>query len=81
MEDVDDQLTLCTWAFLNPYSLGEACLYDDADVKEALNKVLQKTMNTLTTYELALKYFADFIESLSPFSDTPPSEGPRLAPI
>ncbi len=63
MEDVDDRLTLCTWASLNPYLLGEACLYDDANVKEGLNKILQKTMNTLTTYELTLKYFADFVES------------------
>jgi hypothetical protein len=63
VEDVDDRLTLCTWASLNPYLLGEACLYDDANVKEGLNKILQKTMNTLTTYELTLKYFADFVES------------------
>jgi hypothetical protein len=27
-------------AFLNPYLLGEAHLYDDANAKEALNKVL-----------------------------------------
>jgi len=27
-------------AFLNPYLLGEAHLHDDANVKEALNKIL-----------------------------------------
>jgi len=29
-----------TRAFLNPYLLGETCLHDDADAKEAQNKVL-----------------------------------------
>jgi hypothetical protein len=28
-------------ALLNPYLLGEGCLHDDADVKGALNRVLQ----------------------------------------
>jgi hypothetical protein len=28
------------WAFLNPYLLGEVRLHDDANAKEALNKVL-----------------------------------------
>jgi hypothetical protein len=28
-------------ALLNPYLLGEVCLHDDADVKGALNRVLQ----------------------------------------
>jgi hypothetical protein len=36
-------------AFLNPYLLGEAHIYDDADVKEVLNKVLRKTICTPTT--------------------------------
>jgi hypothetical protein len=27
-------------AFFNPYLLSEACLHDDANAKEALNKVL-----------------------------------------
>ncbi len=71
VEDVDDWPRLCTWAFLNPYLLGEVRLYDDANVKEALNKVLWKTISTLTAYELALKYFADFVESWGPFFDTP----------
>jgi hypothetical protein len=29
-------------AFFNPYLLGETHLHDDANVKEALNRVLQK---------------------------------------
>jgi len=29
-------------AFFNPYLLGEIHLHDDANVKEALNRVLQK---------------------------------------
>jgi len=29
-----------TRAFLNPYLLGEACLHDDVDAKEALYRVL-----------------------------------------
>ncbi len=36
-------------ALFNPYLLGEAHLHDDADVKEALNKVLWKTIHTPTT--------------------------------
>jgi hypothetical protein len=40
------------WAFLNPYLLGEACAHDDANAKEALNKVLRKTIRTPTTYAL-----------------------------
>ncbi len=31
-------------AFLNPYLLGEVCLHDDVDAKEALNKVLRKQL-------------------------------------
>jgi len=37
-------------AFFNPYLLGEACLHDDANAKEALNKILRKTANTSTAY-------------------------------
>jgi ABC-type transport system involved in cytochrome bd biosynthesis fused ATPase/permease subunit len=34
----------------NPYLLDEAHLHDDADAKEALNKVLQKLANTSIVY-------------------------------
>jgi hypothetical protein len=39
-------------ALLNPYLLGETPLHDGVDVKEALNRILQKTVNTQTTYVL-----------------------------
>jgi hypothetical protein len=42
-----------------------------ANVKEALNIVLQKTTITPTTYALTLKDFANFVESQGPFFDTP----------
>jgi hypothetical protein len=58
-------------ALFNPCLLGEACLHDDANAKEALNIVLQKTTIAPTTYALALKDFADFVESRGPFFDTP----------
>jgi hypothetical protein len=48
--------------------LGEARLHDDANAKEALNKVLWQTTHTPTTYALALK---DFVESWSSFSNIP----------
>jgi hypothetical protein len=68
-------------ALLNPYLLGETRLHDDVDVKQALNKILQKTIHASTTYALILKKFIDFVEIQGPFSDTPPSEGPRLFPM
>jgi len=37
-------------AFLNPYLLVESHLHDDADAKEAFNHVLQKNINSSTTY-------------------------------
>jgi hypothetical protein len=58
-------------ALFNPCLLGEACLHADANAKEALNIVLQKTTITLTTYALALKDFANFVEIRGPFL-TPP---------
>jgi hypothetical protein len=39
VEDVDTDLHYAR-ALFNPYLLDEACLHDDADVKEALNIVL-----------------------------------------
>jgi hypothetical protein len=36
--------------FLNPYLLVESHLHDDADAKEAFNHVLQKNINSSTTY-------------------------------
>jgi hypothetical protein len=50
-------------AFFNPYLLGEVCLHDDVDVKEALNKILQKTISTPTTYALTLRYFTNLQKS------------------
>jgi hypothetical protein len=50
-------------AFLDPYLSSEACLHGDVDVKEALNKVLQKKIRTLTTYVLIITYFVDFVEN------------------
>jgi hypothetical protein len=58
-------------AFFNPYLLGEHFLLDDVDAKEALNKVLWATICTSTAHALAIKDFADFVESQSPFSNTP----------
>jgi hypothetical protein len=58
-------------ALLNPYLLGEACPHDDVDANKALNKVLQKTVSTPTTYALALRYFANFVKNQGPFL-TPP---------
>jgi hypothetical protein len=40
-------------SLLNPYLLGEVCLHDDANEKEALNKILWKIAHTPTTYALA----------------------------
>jgi len=51
--------------------LGEVHLHNDANVKEALNIVLQKIAGTLTAYALVLKDFANCVESQGPFSDTP----------
>jgi hypothetical protein len=50
-------------AFLNPYLLGEVCLHNDVDAKGALNRILQKTTSTPTTYALALRDFANFVKS------------------
>jgi len=58
-------------ALFNPFLLGEVRLHNDANVKEALNIVLQKIVGTLTTYALVLKDFANCVESRGPFSDTP----------
>jgi hypothetical protein len=41
MEDVDLHYTK---ALFNPYLLNEVHLYDDANVKEVLNRILQKTL-------------------------------------
>ncbi len=78
MEDVEDQFTLYKGPFQS-YSLGEACLHDDVDVKEALNIVLQKIVGTSTAYVLALKNFANFI--IEVLFSTPLNERPRLAPM
>ncbi len=45
VEDVDTDLHYAR-ALFNPYLLDEACLHDDADVKEALNIVLWKIVVT-----------------------------------
>ncbi len=36
--------------FPNPYLLVESHLHDDVDAKEAFNHVLQKNINSSTTY-------------------------------
>jgi hypothetical protein len=36
--------------FLNTYLLVESHLHDDVDAKEAFNHVLQKNINSSTTY-------------------------------
>jgi hypothetical protein len=58
-------------AFFNRYLLGEACLHDDVNAKDTLNKILRKTTCTLTAYALALTDFADFVKKSGPFSSTP----------
>jgi hypothetical protein len=58
-------------ALFNPYLLGEACLHDDVDAKGALNRVLQKTTHTSIAYALALRDFANFVESRGPFFNIP----------
>ncbi len=55
-------------AFFNSYLLDEARLHDDVDVKEALNRILQKTTSTLIAYALLLKIF---VKNWGPFSNTP----------
>jgi hypothetical protein len=50
-------------AFFNPYLLGEARLHDDANAMEALNRLLQKTIHTPTTYALVLTDFANFVKN------------------
>jgi hypothetical protein len=50
-------------ALFNPYLLGEARLHDDTNVKEVLNRLLQKIIRTPTTYALVLKDFANFVEN------------------
>jgi hypothetical protein len=50
-------------AFLNPYLLGEDCLHNDANAKEALNKILQKIAHMPTAYALVFKNFTNFVES------------------
>jgi hypothetical protein len=67
-------------AFLNPYLLGEVHLHDDANAKEALNKVLRKTICTSTIYALALKDL-QILWKVEVHFLTPSSEGPRLAPM
>jgi len=62
VEDIDNRPTYAR-ALFNPYLLGEVCLHDDANAKEALIKVLQKTTSTSTTYALILRDFANFVKS------------------
>jgi len=50
-------------AFLNSYLLDEVRLHDYADMKEVLNRILQKTTSTLIAYALLLKFFVDFVKN------------------
>jgi len=47
-------------AIINPYFLGEVCLHDDVDAKEASNKILWKKVSILIAYALASINFANF---------------------
>ncbi len=67
-------------ALLNPCLFSEVCLHDDANAKEALNRVLWKTAHTPTTYALALRNFAIFFESRGPFFYTHLVKGLKLLP-
>jgi hypothetical protein len=67
-------------ALFNPYLLGEVCLHDDVDAKEALNKVLWKITHTPIAYAQVLKDVIDFVKSKGLFSNTPSSQGLVLTP-
>jgi len=67
-------------ALLNPYLLGEVCLHDDTNVKEALNKVLQKTTHTPIAYGLDFRDFANVVKIWGPFFDTPLMKDLNLLP-
>jgi hypothetical protein len=79
MEDVDNWPTLCKTLF-NPYFFGETHFHDDDDVKEIINHMLQKNMNTFTTYAQAWKDFANFVENQKPFSNPPPMNNLHFFP-
>ncbi len=66
-------------AILNPYLLGEVRLHDDADVKEALNKVLLENNGYLNYLCFTFKKLCKFCW-MSRFFLTPPSDGPRFVP-
>ncbi len=50
-------------ALFNPYLLGEVHLHDDANAKEALNRLLQKIVGTLIAYAQVCKDFTNFVQS------------------
>jgi hypothetical protein len=43
--------------------MGEVCPFDDANAKQALNKVLRKIICTSTIYALSLKKIVNFVEN------------------
>jgi hypothetical protein len=78
VEDVDNWSTLCR-ALLNPYLLGEVCLHDDANVKEALNKVLQRIRYPNYLWPI-FKKLCKFCQNSSSIFSHPPNERPKLTP-
>lgn len=57
-------------ALFNSYLWDEPCFHDDSNVKETLNCMLQKNINSSTNYTQALKDFVKFVESRGPFSNS-----------
>jgi hypothetical protein len=58
-------------ALFNPYLLNEVHLHDDVDAKEVLNRMLQKNINSPTSYAQVLKDFTNFVENQRPFLAPP----------
>lgn len=50
-------------ALFNPYLWDEPCFHDDSNVKETLNFMLLKNINSSTNYTQALNDFVEFVES------------------
>jgi hypothetical protein len=46
-----------TWAFLNPYLLGEVCLHDDANVKEAFYKKYLVVQQLCLSFKKLSKFY------------------------
>jgi hypothetical protein len=55
------------WKMLIYLHCVRALFNTNANAKETIKRVLQKIASTSTTYALALRNFADFVKSRSPF--------------